>query len=75
MSKKREKFSEQIRRAIEASGRTRYWLSQQTGIDQATLSRFMLGKAGLSMEALDSIAGIFGWTLQYESKPTSKRSK
>ena len=75
MGKKRLQFSDQIRRAIDASGHTRYWLWKQTGVDQATLSKFMLGKAGLSAEALDAIAEVLGWTLQYEPKPTSKRSK
>lgn len=54
--KRKTNMSDQIRAAIEASGITRYRIWKETGIDEATLSRFMSGKAGLSMKALDALA-------------------
>jgi len=54
--KRRIRLSDQIRRAVAASGLTRYRISKITGIDQAVLSRFMAGKVGLSMSALDRLA-------------------
>lgn len=54
--KRRIHLSDQIRRAVAASGLTRYRISKITGIDQAVLSRFMAGKVGLSMSALDRLA-------------------
>ncbi len=39
-----------IRQAIKASGKTRYQLSKETGLDQSHLSRLMKGGAGLSLE-------------------------
>ena len=54
--KRRIPLSDQIRRAVAASGLTRYRISKITGIDQAVLSRFMAGKVGLSMSALDRLA-------------------
>jgi transcriptional regulator with XRE-family HTH domain len=56
MAKKRLKLTDQLRRAMDASGVSRYRISQETGIAEATLSRFMSGKGGLSMEGLDAIA-------------------
>ena len=46
--KKIPKLTEQVRQAIEDCGKTRYQISQETRIDQATLCRFMGGKGGLS---------------------------
>ena len=56
MSKKRVKLSEQVRRAIAECGLTRYRISRETGIDQATLSKFNSGERGLPMKTLDRLA-------------------
>ena len=48
-------FVDQVRRALKNSGASRYSLSQETGIPEASLSRFLHGK-GLSMESLDRLA-------------------
>ena len=61
MAKKRaqrRKVSDQIRRAIETSGLSRYRIWQETGIDQATLSKFMSGERGLSTQALDRLGEL-----------------
>jgi cyanate lyase len=56
MAKKRPaKLTDQLRKAIDDSGLTRYRISQETGISEATLSKFYLGQRGLSMEALDAL--------------------
>ena len=49
-----------IRKAIEASDKTRYRLSKETGIDQAQLSRLMSGKEGVSVENLERLAEALG---------------
>jgi len=56
MTKRRDKLTDQIRRAINESGVSRYRLWKETGIDQATLSRFMAGKAGMTLKSLDVLA-------------------
>lgn len=53
---KRVKLTDQIRQAIEDCGETRYQIWKATGIDNATLCRFVSGERGLSMEALDTLA-------------------
>ena len=45
-----------LRHAIDASGKTRYRLWRETGISQAQLSQFMAGSKGLSVEALEKLA-------------------
>lgn len=54
------KLSDEIRDAVRSSGWTCYRISQATGISQATLSRFMSGKAGLSMAYLDIVGELLG---------------
>ena len=56
MAKKRLKLSEQIRHAVETCGQTRYRIAKETGIDAATLSRFVNGERGLPMKTLDVLA-------------------
>ena len=53
-----ELFSEQLRQAIERSGMSRYAIGQAAGIDKATMSRFMAGKVGLSLESIDKIVDV-----------------
>ena len=58
MAKKREKLSDQVRRAVNDSGLSRYAICKALGLAQATMSRFMAGKGGLSMESLDALADL-----------------
>jgi transcriptional regulator with XRE-family HTH domain len=60
-----------IRKAIEASGKTRYRLSKETGIDQAQLSRLMSGKEGVSVENLERLAEALG--LEIVIRPNKAR--
>jgi hypothetical protein len=60
MKRKQIKLSEQVRQAIDACGKTRYQISQDTGIDQATLCRFMGDKGGLSIPVLDTLGEYLG---------------
>ena len=55
----RRGFLDQIRQAVRSSGMSRYYLSQLSGVPEASLSRF-LGGAGLSMESLDAVADVLG---------------
>jgi transcriptional regulator with XRE-family HTH domain len=49
-----------IRKAIQASGKTRYAIHKATGIDQGQLSKLMKGQAGLSLDSLEKLAGFLG---------------
>ena len=56
-------LSQQLREAIIASGISRYEISKQTGVSQAALSRFVLGKRGLSVKAMDAIGLFLGLSI------------
>jgi hypothetical protein len=65
-----ELLSDHLRRAIDECGRSRYAISCETGIDQATLSRFMRG-GGLSLNAVDKLVDV----LNLEVRPRRKARK
>lgn len=56
MPRPKPKFSDQIRQEISHCGFSQYRISKETGIDPATLSRFMRGERGLPMKTLDRLA-------------------
>ena len=58
MGKQRVRLSDQIRQAVDASGLSRYRICKTLGIAESTLSRFMSGQGGLSMEYLDALAEL-----------------
>ena len=64
MAKRRMKLSEQIRNAVERCGQTRYVIAKATGIDQATLSRFVNGERGLPMKTLDTLTDYLNLNIQ-----------
>jgi len=73
MSKRQPKaISEQLREAIQASGYSRYRLWQETGISQATLSRFMARKFDLSMASIDRLAAFLGLRLVQDKRRRRK---
>lgn len=72
MPKRRVKLSEQIRRAIARCGMTRYGISQETGIDQSTLTRFMSGERGLPTKTLDTLADFLNLNIVVGGRTKSK---
>ena len=62
MAEEAVNLSDQIRRAVDDSGLSRYRISKELGVAESTMSRFMSGKGGLSMEHLDALAELLGTT-------------
>jgi transcriptional regulator with XRE-family HTH domain len=50
------KILNEIKQAIEASGKTRYRIAQEAGIAQSQLSRVMRGEARLSVDNIERLA-------------------
>lgn len=74
------KPSEALRQAIETCGRSRYRLSQETGIDAAVLCRFVHRQGGLSFDSIDALAAALGLELVAQqparaTKPKPKRKR
>jgi transcriptional regulator with XRE-family HTH domain len=53
-------MSDQVRRAIENCGLTRYAIAKQTGITEGGLSRFMAGERDMTLRTLERIAPYIG---------------
>ncbi|MBS2031593.1 MAG: helix-turn-helix transcriptional regulator [Deltaproteobacteria bacterium] len=60
MEKPASPFSDAIRQAILGSGTSRYQIAREVGVAESALSRFMSGKAGLTLKTLDRLAAVLG---------------
>ena len=58
MPKQWKMLSDQVREAVDASRMSRYRICKLVGIAEATMSRFMSGKGGLSMKNLDALGKL-----------------
>ena len=70
-----EKLSDQLRRAIDASGMSRYAIAKAINLDQSVMSRFMAGKSGLAAETIDRLADLLALELVVKNKPTKAQGK
>jgi transcriptional regulator with XRE-family HTH domain len=66
--------SDKLRERIEESGLSQSELSRESGVPQPSISRFMRGERGLSIEYVDKLAEYFGLTLADET-PKRRRPK
>ena len=73
MSKKT--FSDELRRAVEQSGMTRYEIYKRTGIDQAVLSKFVHGERGVSLDTVDTLCECLGLRLVAEGTIKPKKTR
>jgi transcriptional regulator with XRE-family HTH domain len=51
-------LTDQIRDAVRESKLSRYRICQETGIDKASMSKFVNGERGLSLASLDKLAAL-----------------
>ncbi len=69
MAERRVRLSDQVRRAVDASGLSRYRIAKELGVAESTMSRFMAGKGGLSLANLDGLADLLGLDLAAPRRP------
>jgi len=60
----RANIEDQLRRAILASGMSRYALAKQSGVSQGVISHFMNRNRGLTMETAAKLAAVLGLELR-----------
>jgi hypothetical protein len=56
--KKRERLIDQVRRAVDASGLSRFSIYKAVGVSHVTTDRFTSGQCGLSMDSLDALVDL-----------------
>jgi transcriptional regulator with XRE-family HTH domain len=71
MARKSAKFSDQLRRAVDASGLSRYRIAKLLGVSESLLSRFMAGK-WLGQESLDALAALLDLHVAAGKRPRKK---
>jgi len=69
MAEKRVRLSDQLRRAVDASGLSHYAICKVTGIDKGSFSRFMAGKGWLSVEKADALGDLLRLEIVRRGKP------
>lgn len=69
-----KRFSNQIRRAVDASGMSRYRICKTLGIDEATMSRFMAG-AGMELSRIDKLAALLGLSVKTPRKRAASKGR
>jgi transcriptional regulator with XRE-family HTH domain len=65
-------LTDQLRRAIDDSGLTRYRIAKETGGSESALAQFYNGHRGLSMEALNALGECLQLTIHLGRKPEKK---
>ncbi len=69
LAKQGRLVSDQLRKAIDDSGLTRYRIAQESGISQTALALFYNGRRGLSSKALDKLGECLQLTIHLGRKP------
>lgn len=69
------KFTDQLRRAIDASGMSRYAICKAIDLDQPTMSRFMSRQCGLSCDTLDRLMKLLDLRLVAGRPAAAKTTK
>jgi len=70
--RRKKKLSDQIRDAIDDSGKSRYRISHESEIDESALAKFYNGHRGLSTKALDRLAECLGMRIKVEGRKQTK---
>jgi plasmid maintenance system antidote protein VapI len=75
MSDAMPSIADAIRRAIAESGTPLLSLAAATGVNRASLSRFVAGKRSLRLDMADRIASYFGLEVRRKRKVKAKGNK
>ena len=72
MPRKPLPLTEQLRRAIDSCGMSRYRICQLIDLDQATMSRFMGRYVGLDIKTVDKLGELLGLRIVVDNKSIRK---
>lgn len=68
-------IAEQLVKAIEDSGQTRYAISKGSGINQSMLSRLVNGERAMSFDAAERLADYLGLEVVVRPRRRSRKAK
>jgi transcriptional regulator with XRE-family HTH domain len=71
MATKRVPFSDELRRAVDACGLSRYRIAKLLGVSESLLSRFMSGK-WLGQETANDLAALLDLHVAVGKRPNQK---
>lgn len=64
-----------IRRAVEASGKTRYRIAKESGVSAGQLSRLVNGERGMTVETIERLADYLGLQITIEPKGKARKDR
>jgi transcriptional regulator with XRE-family HTH domain len=64
-----------IRRAVEASGKTRYRIAKESGVSAGQLSRLVNGERGMTVETIERLADYLGLRITIEPKNKTRKER
>jgi len=73
MGKKRLKFTDEIRDAVDGCGMSRYAICKRLGIAESLMSRFMNGKGWFGPDNLDTLAVLLDLHVAADKPGRKKR--
>lgn len=68
-------LTDAMRRAIEASGKTRYRIAKESGVSASQLSRLVNGERGLSVDTIERLANYLGLRITIEPKGKAAKGR
>jgi len=70
-----QSFSDQLRQAVRDCGTSRYALAKQLDIAESTLSRFLSGERGMTLDVLNRMADVLGLQIVVTVQKAHRPSK
>lgn len=64
-----------IRRAVEASGQTRYRIAKESGVSAGQLSRLVNGERGMTVDTIERLADHLGLRIRIEPKGKTTKGR
>lgn len=64
-----------IRRAVEASGKTRYRIAKESGVSAGQLSRLVNGERGMTVDTIERLADYLGLRITIDPKGKTRKGR
>lgn len=66
---------DEIRRAVDTSGKTRYRIAKESGVSAGQLSRLVNGERGMTVETIERLAEYLGLKISIQPKNKTKKER